>query len=205
MLRQFGQVWTRVFGLLDDAFIELVKSAVDVRFPSRAPVDALPELAFARRIDIGFDEPTEELRERIRKAHTKHSFDGTRKDAEDALRLAGYQNFELRDASQDGSLQWFEVEIVLFRPFPFEDHYLDDQTWGAAGNWGDGGLWAPDIPRPHLRRLRSIVRSMPKHVKCRSILLVHEGETWDADAPPGTWDDNPLATWTDNVSTLSPY
>ncbi len=195
----------KVWGLLDDALINLVKAAVDARFPSRAPEDALPELAWARRIDVGFDESSDSLRERIRKAFSKHAFDGARKDTEDALRLAGYENFEVRDASQDGSLRWFEVEIVIFRPFPFEDHYLDDQTWGAPGTWGDGGLWAPDLPVAHLRRLRSIVRSMGKHVRCRSILIVHAGETWDSDAPPGTWDDNPLATWTDDVSTLSPY
>lgn len=200
-----GEAWATVFGLVDDVLIELFRDAVDARFPSRAPSDALPELAHDRRIDIGFDEPADSVRERIRKAFSKYSFYGTRKDIEDSLRVAGYTDFEIRDASQDGSLRWFEFEVVIFHPFPWVDSYLSDQAWDAAGTWDDGGNWAEDMPQDQLERVRSIVRAKPTHARCRSILIVHDGDTWDSDAPPGTWDDDPLAQWTDNVSTLSAH
>lgn len=191
-------------GLVEQSLIEAARDAVDARFPTRAPEDALPELARDRKIEFGFNESSESLRERIRTAWRRWKMAGTKAEMDAALRLAGYTNFEIRERPADGSLAWYEFELVIFRPFPWPDDYLADQTWDAAGTWGDGGNWAADMPQEDLERLRSIVRGKPTHAICRSITIVHDGETWDADAPPGTWDDDPLAEWTDNVSTLSP-
>lgn len=199
-----GTLWNRVIGLVKQADVEAAKAAVKARFAATAPLDALHVLLDDRQLDPAWRETETSVRARIKKAWDTHLKEGTKAGMAESLQLAGYTNFEIREQPQDGTLAWYEFEVWLYPPFPWADQYLFDGRWDDAGVWGDGGIWIGDMPAEDLARLRLIVRKKPTHTRCRWIVVVHAGETWDATAPPGTWDDDPTAIWGDDVSYLSP-
>ncbi len=200
-----GQLWNRVLGLMKQATVEAAKEAVKARFAATAPLDALHVLLEDRGLDPAWRESETSVRTRIKRAWSTWQKAGTKAGMGEALELAGYTNYEIREQPQDGTLGWWQFEVWLFPPFPWTDDYLADGRWDDAGVWDDGGVWAPDLPPEDLARLRLIVRKWkPTHAECRGIVIVHAGVEWDADAPPGTWDDDPSATWGDDVSYLAP-
>jgi tail protein P2 I len=200
-----GALWNRVLGVMKQALSEGAKAAIKTRFAAHAPLDGLPVLLEDRGLDPAWRETEGSVRARIRKAWDTWQKAGTKAGIAEALTLAGYTNFEIREQPQDGTLKWFEFEVWLLPPFPWTDQYLADGRWDEPGIWDDGGLWAPDLPPEDLARLRLAVRKWKgTHARCRQIVIVHAGETWDATAPPGTWDDDPAATWGDDVSYLTP-
>lgn len=199
-----GWLWNKCLGLMKQSLVETTKSAVAMRFASHAALDALPVLLDDRGLDPAYDEEEGRIRLRIRKAWSTWMKAGTKAAIVEALELAGYTNFEIREQPQDGTLKWWEFEVWLFRPFPWVDQYLADGRWDDPGVWEDGGVWAADLPRADLSRLRAAIRKWKGvHAICRAIVVVHAGETWDATAPPGTWDDDPDAIWGDDVSVLA--
>lgn len=200
-----GQSWNRVLGLAKQSVLEAARAAVKARFSSTAPLDALHELLEDRGLDPSWKETEPSVRERIRRAWNTWEKAGSKLGMGEALELAGYTNYEIREQPQDGTLAWREFEVWVLPPFPWVDLYSADGYWDDAGVWGDGGLWAPDLPPEDLARLRLIVRKWkPTHTVCRNIVIVHAGETWDATAPPGTWDDDAAATWGDDLSYIAP-
>lgn len=200
-----GKLWNRVLGIMKQAVAQVATQAVQARFADTAPLDALPVILEDRNLDPAWRETGPSIRARIKRAWSTWSKAGTKEALTEALQLAGYTNFEIREQPQDGTLRWWEFEVWIFTPFPWTDDYLADGRWDDPGIWDDGGLWAPDLPLPDLARLRALIRKWKsKHSVCRNIALVHAGVTWDSDAPPGTWDDDPTATWTDDVSYLAP-
>lgn len=204
VLDEPGQLWQRVLGLLKQAVLEAGKAAVKSRFAAAAPLDALPALLEDRALDPAWRETETSIRARIARAWSTWQKAGTVAGMAEAIQLAGYTNFQIRERPLDGTLAWFEFEIWLFTPFPWSDDYLADARWDAAGIWEDGGAWSPDLPPEDLARVRALVKKWkPSHSKCRQIVIVHAGETWDATAPPGTWDDAAVI-WGDDVSYLSP-
>lgn len=199
-----GKLWNRCLGLVKQAIVEGAKLATKMRFADTAPIDALPVLLEDRDLDPAWGENETSVRARIKRAWVTWLMAGTKAGMSEGLRLAGYTNFEIREQPQDGTLKWWEFEVWLTPPFPWLDSYLADGRWDDPGVWDDGGLWAPDLPPPDLARLRLVVRKWkPAHASCRAIVIVHAGEQWDASAPPGTWDDDPTATWSNDVSYLS--
>lgn len=199
-----GVLWNRILGAMKNAVVAAAKDAVFCRFPSRAPLDALPVLLDSRELDPIWNESEKSVRARIQRAWSTWTEAGRPASLEEALRLGAFTVFEVRERRIDTSLQWWEYEVWLFKPFPFVDDYLADRRWDDPGVWNDGGVWAPDMPPPNLARLRRMLKKWPgTHTRCRWIVVVHDGETWDATAPPGTWDDDPAALWGDDVSYLS--
>lgn len=204
VLDEPGQLWQRVLGLMKQATLEAAKAAVRARFASSAPLDALPALLEERNLDPAWRETEGSIRARIGRAWSTWSKAGTVPGMTEALQLAGYTNFQIREQPQDGTLAWYEFEIWLFGPFPWSDDYLADGRWDDAGVWDDGGAWSPDLPPEDLARVRLVARKWKSsHSRCRQIVVVHAGETWDATAPPGTWDDI-AETWGNDVSYLAP-
>jgi hypothetical protein len=198
-------LWNRTLGIVKQAVAEGAKAAVMVRFAATSPLDGLEALLEDRGLDPAWRETETSVRARIQRAWSTWQKAGTKPGMAEALQLAGYTNFEIREQPQDGTLKWWEFEVWLFPPFPWTDDYLADGRWDDAGVWEDGGVWAPDMPPEDLARVRLVVRKWPgTHTRCRQIVIVHAGETWDATAPPGTWDDDPTATWGDDVSCLTP-
>lgn len=190
-------------GFLKDAFVYSAKEAVKARFPTYAPLDAMSALAADRSLLIGYRESAAALRERLRRVWRTAAMRGTKPGMIAALNEAGYSNVDVREQPQDGSLQWWEFDVWIFAPFPWPNDYLQDGRWDDAGTWDDGGLWANEIPLADVGLLRAIVRKgTPRHARCRQIVVVHAGESWDASAPPGTWDDIPTATWGNDVTIL---
>lgn len=200
-----GKMWNRCLGTVKQAFVEGVTAATQARFADLAPLDALPALLEDRNLDPAWRENELSVRARIKRAWSTWEKQGTKEGLAEAIELAGYTNYEIREQPQDGTLRWWEYEVWLRPPFPWVDDYLADGRWDDPGVWDDGGVWAADLPPEDLARLRRLVRKWKsKHAECRRIVIVHAGETWDATAPPGTWDDDPLATWGNDVSYLSP-
>lgn len=200
-----GSLWQRVLGLMKQATLEAAKEAVKARFAATAPLDALPYLLEDRNLDPAWREGESSVRARIRAAWSTWQKAGTKAGMIEALELAGYDanRIEIREQPQDGTLGWWQFEIWLYAPFPWTDEYLTDGRWDDPGVWSDGGVWAFDLPPEDLARVRLIVRRWKgTHAECRRIVIVHAGETWDATAPPGTWDDDPTATWGNDVSYL---
>lgn len=199
-----GTLWNRVLGLVKQALAEGARKAVMMRFAATAPIDALHALLEDRNLDPVWNENETSVRARIRKAWDTWLKAGTNAGLAEALQLAGYTNFEIREQPQDGTLKWWEFEVWLFRPFPWLDQYLTDGRWDDPGVWDDGGVWAADMPAPDLSRIRMLIRKWkPTHALCRTIAVVHAGEAWDATAPPGQWDDDADAIWTDDISYLA--
>ena len=201
----FGVLWNRILGTVKNAVAQAAREAVLCRFPSRAPIDALPDLLDSRNLDPVWNEDERSVRTRIKRVWPTWTEGGRPSSLEDALRLAGFTNLETREQKHDSSLVWWEYEVWLFPPFPFADDYLADGRWDGPGVWDDGGAWAADMTPAMLARVRQALAKWPGlHTRCRSVVVVHAGEAWDASAPPGTWDDDPGATWGDEVSYLSP-
>jgi hypothetical protein len=201
---RWGRAWNRVLGTMKQTVAEAVRVAVKARFAATAPLDALHHLLEDRNLDPAWNEHSDAVRLRIRRAWRTWSKAATKAAIDEALRLAGYTSFEIREQPQDGTLRWWEFEVWIFRPFPWLDFYLDDGRWDDPGVWDDGGVWAPDMPAPDLARFRMLVKKWKSlHSYCRAGVVVHAGETWDADAPPGTWDDDPDAIWTDDLSYIA--
>lgn len=199
-----GWLWNWCLGVIKDAFKDTLQAAVQSRVASRVSVDGLPVLLDDRNLEPAWRENETSVRQRIRKAWETWEYQGTPEGIRQALRLAGYQNFEVREQPQDGTLKVWEFEVWIYPPFPWADQYLADGRWDDAGVWDDGGAWSADLPPADLNRLRLAIRKWKGvHPRCRAIVIVHAGETWDGDAPPGTWDDDPTATWGDDVSTLN--
>lgn len=200
-----GTLWNRVLGLMKQAVVEAAKAAVKCRFAATAPLDALEQLLEDRNLDPAWRETETSVRARIIAAWETWQKAGTKAGMGEALELAGYIDYEIRENKQDGTLSWWEFEIWLYPPFPWTDEYVADFRWDDAGVWEDGGVWAADLPPEDLSRARLIARKWKgTHAQCRRIVIVHAGETWDATAPPGTWDDDPAATWGNDVSYLFP-
>lgn len=199
-----GRIWNAVLGLMKQAAREAAVAAVKMRFASTAALDALPHLLEDRNLDPAWNETETSVRARIRKAWVTWMLAGTKLGVGEALKLAGYTNFDIREANTDGTLAWWQFEVFLFTPFPWPDEYLADGRWDDPGVWDDGGVWATDLPAPDLTRLRALIKKWkPTHSRCRAIVLVHAGETWDADGPTATWDDV-VETWGNDVSVISP-
>ena len=200
-----GALWNRILGLAKQMLVEGARAAVKMRFADVAPLDALPALLEDRNLDPAWREDEKSVRARIKAAWSTWQKAGTKAGMSEALELAGYTTYEIREQPQDGTLAWWEFEVWLYPPFPWSDEYLADGRWDEPGVWEDGGVWAGDMPAPDLSRVRLVVRKWkPAHTVCRRIVVVHAGETWDATAPPGTWDDDPVATWGNDVSYLAP-
>lgn len=200
-----GSLWSRSLGIVKDAIGAATRDAVKARFASEAHPSTLVALLEDRGLDPAWRENETSVRARIKAAWATWMLAGTKAGMGKALELAGYTNYEIIEASQDGNLRWWEFYVVVRQPFPWVDTYLADGRWGDAGDWGDGGEWAADVPEADLARLRLIVRKWkPTHAICKFIAVTHSGQTWDADAPPGEWDDAPSATWTDEISYITP-
>ncbi len=203
-----GVLWNLVFGAVQNAVATAARAAIRNRFAGSASVDSLVFLLEDRNLDPAWRENATSVRRRIRAAWSTWGKAGTIEGVEEALRLAGYTNFQVNDQKTDGTLRWFEFEIIVMAPFPWVDTSHSDGAWDDPGVWDDGGSWAAALPEEDLARLRLIARKWGGHEnghqRCRSIVVVHSGVTWDSDAPPGTWDDIADATWGDDVSYLIP-
>lgn len=199
-----GTLWNRVLGIVKDAFVAGAKAAVTARFPSRATPDTLVHHLEHRRLDPAWNENAASALARVKNAWKTWNAYGTLEGFTRELQLAGYVNFRIVEQPQDSSLQWFEFDIVVEPPFPWEDRSRDDGAWNDYGFWNDGGSYSSAVPPDHLARLRLIAKKKATHARCRQIVVIHVGETWDATAPPGTWDDDAAATWTDAISYIAP-
>lgn len=199
-----GQLWSRMLGTMKNAFLSAATSAVMARFASTAPVDALPLLLEDRQLDPAWNESEDSIRRRIIRAWATWSEAGRPESLKEALRLAGYTNFQIREANVDPSLASWQFEVWLYPPFPWTEEHLADGLWGDPGVWDDGGVFSGEMPPDHAFRIRGAIRKWPGlHMRCRAIVVVHGGETWDA-TPGATWDDTPSATWGDAVSYVNP-
>jgi hypothetical protein len=195
------RLWNEARGLLKDAFKDLAIIAVKARFPSYAHPSDLLAIAEERALPVGYRENQARLSARLKRAWDQWQ-EGTRPvGLKLALELLGYPDVEIREPKDDDTLQWFEFEVRLRPPFPWPDEYLADRYWGDPGLWDDGGIFSNAIPPAELELLRATIRlTKPTHSRCRAIVIIHDGEAWDFDAPPGDWDTDTTATWGDDVT-----
>lgn len=199
-----GSLWNRVLGIVKDAISTTARTAVSQRFASLAHIASLVDLLADRNLDPAWRETETSVRERIKQAWATWQLAGTKAGLSKAIELAGYTNYEIIEQTEDGSIGWWQFYVDIRAPFPWTDTHLSDGIWDAPGVWGDGGSWAEDMPAPDLSRLRLAVRKWKGlHAECICIRIIHSGETYDETAPPGTWDDDPAATWADGISYLT--
>ncbi len=195
----WGPLLMRVFGLMKQAVVEAATEAVLARFPEYAPEDALEYMLEMRGLDPPFGEDSDTVRKRIKRAFTTAMLRGTPLGLETALRHAGYVNFTI----QERVAKWWEFDLVLLPPFPWSGSHADG-AWDDPGVWDDGGAWAHDIPDDHLARLRALIKKWKgTHERCRNIIIVFSGTTWD-DPANGTWDSNPGRTWSGLAAYVMP-
>ncbi len=200
-----GTLWNRVQGIVKDAIAAAARAAVMQRFADFATPSTLVALLEDRNLDPAWRENETSVRARVKAAWETWTLAGTPAGMGRALELAGYTNYEIVEQNADGALKWWEFYVIIRPPFPWTDTYLSDGRWEDPGNYGDGGSWAADLPPEDLSRLRLIVRKWkPTHAVCKYIEIIHAGQEWDADAPPGEWDDDATATWGDEISYISP-
>ncbi len=194
-----GRAWNTGYGLMKDALLEAAKVAVKGRYASVADTAGLELSAIQARYAPTYRENASRLRARVRTIWRDAEESQTKIGLTHALEQAGYVGPVVRDQADDSSLAWWEFEVILFGPFPWFDDYLASGRWGDPGVYGDGGPWGYAVPRDEVDLLRAIVRRhTPRHARCRAILVVHAGETWDNDVG-GTWDDF-AETWGNDVT-----
>jgi hypothetical protein len=134
-----GTMWNRVLGIVKDSFAAAARSAVKARFAATAAVDGLVYLLDESNLDPAWRENETSVRARIRARWQTWGTVGTIEGVAAALTLAGYTNFQVNDQKLDGTLKWWEFEIILFPPFPWLDTSKSDGAWDDAGVWDDGG------------------------------------------------------------------
>jgi len=201
-----GTLWNRVTGTIKNAIGATARAAVKARFASTATVDTLVWLLEDRNLDPAWRETSLSVRARIKAAWSTWEKAGTKAAMTEALELAGFTSFQVNDQADDGSLQWWEFDLIVYPPLPWTDISKSDGLWDDAGVWEDGGSWAQAAPPEIIARLRLIARKWkPTHARCRRIVIFHlaAGETWDVTAPPGLWDE-PNSLWNDDFSYISP-
>lgn len=179
----------------------LLREAVKARYPLECSPDALKFCARDRDIDIGYNENQAQMSLRLSKAWASWEKAGRPASIVEALGFAGYTNAYTIEKHQDGSLAWWAFDVWLIYPFPWPDGLLNDGLWGDPGLYGDGGVWASDVPPNEIELVRSVVRKWkPTHSRCRRIVFVHSGDFWDD--PIDTWIDG--GEWHEHVSIYSP-
>lgn len=198
---QWGNAWVDSHALFRDLFVALLKEAVKARHPLLCNPDALKWIARDRDIDIGYRESQGQMSARLAAAWPTWSQAGRPISITDGLALAGYANTYTVEAHQDGSLRWWEFDVVVVYPFPWPDGWLDDGLWDDPGDWDDGGTWPTDVPPLELELVRSVIRKWkPTHSRCRRIAFVHAGDFWDD--PIDLWSDG--GEWHEDVSIYAP-
>ena len=204
-----AQLWLRVLGIVKDAFVAGMAGAVRQRFPSVAQPSSLVDLLEDRNLGPAWNEDAASVRSRVAAAWATWELAGTVAGLQAELARAGYVGSAIIESTQDGTLGWWEFDVLLRGPFPWRDTSTSDVRWNDAGSWDDGGSWAAALPESDAARARLIVRKWSGHGKgharCRRIVIDYGREhTWDADVPPGTWDDDVTDVWIDDVTYLSP-
>ena len=198
---RWGCAWVDSHGSFRDVFVALLKEAVKARYPLECSPDALKWCARDRDIDIGYRENQAQMSRRVALGWRSWSKAGRPASIVEGLEFAGYTNTYTIESGDDGSLAWWEFDVVLIYPFPWPGGLLNDGVWGDPGVWGDGGVWAYDVPDNELELVRSVIRKWkPTHSRCRRIVFVHGGDFWDD--PIDTWLDG--GEWSEFVSIHAP-
>lgn len=200
-----GTAWNEVLGIAKDAIRYGVREAIRQRFAKTCALDALHEVARDRRLDLGYRENESRMRARLGAAWDQWASSNRVAGMKLALSYAGYTDVAVIESVHDASLAWWEFDIVLFGPFPWPDHYLDNGRWDDATTrlWGDAAVWPEDVPDDEIALIRAIGRRRPTHTRLRKIVLVHNGVRWDDDTLD-TWDDSTLATWSEDTTEHNP-
>lgn len=201
-----GSLWSRCLGIVKAAIAHATRTAVKARFADEAGIDTLHQLIEDRNLEPVWNENETSVRARIKAAWRTWALAGTKAGLVKAFELAGYTNFFFIEQPADSTLRWWEFDLLIYPPFPWSPTHREDGRWGDAGAWGDGGAWAADMPEASLSRARVLIRKWKSlHSHCRRLIISHAtygDHTWDAAAPPATWDDDPDATWDADTSYL---
>lgn len=121
----YAEAFFGVKALFVDYLEEGARLAVRARFPSEAPEDALPEIAYARRVKTYTRETVASLRVALRRAVTIHRERGTRQGV-----LAVLARVQLTTAELYEGFQW-----PTRPPQPWPSQFwivLPPGAWGAA-------------------------------------------------------------------------
>jgi hypothetical protein len=203
-----GTLWKRCLGIFKDAIVAAGKAAVKARWANTSTPSALVDCLENQGLDPAWNESESSVKARLLATWSTHEQGQTIAGISAALEAAGYADYQIIESTADPSLQWFEFDVVVSPPFPWADNSREDGAWDDPGVWDDCGNYAAVMPASDLARLRLIVsgRHKPTHARCRNIVVQHlgGGEAWDDTAPPGLWDDDPTATWSDGASFISP-
>lgn len=201
LAREWGNRWVDVHALFRDLMVKLVKDAVRARLPLEAAPDALGDIARDRDIDIGYAEDQGQMSRRLAAAWPTWAQAGRPVSITDALSLAGYSDVRIYESGDDGSLAWWEFDVVLVHPFRWSDDWRDDGLWDDPGFWDDGGTWPQGVPPNEIELVRSVIRKWkPTHSRCRRIVFIHAGDFWDE--PIDLWSDG--GEWSEDVSIFTP-
>lgn len=204
----WGRRWWQAFGIMCDGVLQGVQRAMESRFPSLAPVDALPLLGRARG---GFEqapgETTDQFRARLLKAWTLWQMAGTGAGIIYAFNLIGLPNVEIRESLNSttwgrhpgtAKQRWFNVIVRQPHPFgtDFSFRYGDGTTYGSGKLYGVTGdpLWFVIM-----RRLVKLLK--PAHAHCPEIILILAGDITDGT---GTTSDGNPATPAARVAYVIP-
>ena len=144
---------------LDAEAIRIIE-ARDVRYPLLAPVDALPRLAWERRMERYPGEIEAAHRNRLARAHEVWRWAGTEPGVLTLAETAGFAYAAVWTLRNEDPARWAEVDVFLdgrplqsgegpalyrtFRAFMPAHARLRGLYLGVLEIWQDDGLWEDD-------------------------------------------------------------
>ena len=187
--RDKGQKFAWGIGSTGDVILDAVTMAVNCRFPSSAPEDALPRISRDRRLPRGPGESTESFRARLKAAFTAWQWAGTEFGMLGQLKAYGLSNSDIVE-----NYEWDD-------PWPH-----DTDNWSRF--WvviPEGGHpWSGSIPADDQTALRRLIRAWkPANAICVEVIALTSGRLLDWPNDGTTLDDLDVAGFTlDDSSAL---
>lgn len=194
-------------GVQMDALGDGCVEAVRLRFPGRAPPEALPYMGRDRRIQRGLTETDTTYEARLRDWLRAHRYRGGPYEmlaqihayyAPDAFPVQLVYRSGRRysmDSSgvvtvdtiafdvDDMPLKW--ARFWLF--FEWPDSIEADGVWDDSGTWDDGGAWDSSLTPEQVASIRLVPREWSAtHARGEIVLQSDDRELWDY--PADTWD-----------------
>jgi hypothetical protein len=163
--RTWGNRWLGVMADEKDLLMQLSIDSVNCRYPSLAPNDALPLLAYQYNLTRGFQETDADYRVRLQHAWSHWQWSGTDLGILIAMQPSGFttipwdpdnpvpfnpndpaisrvfvvRNCDTGIGCPDGNFAFWNRFWVCIDAS--DEAILGDGVWGSPGTYGDGGVW----------------------------------------------------------------
>lgn len=175
-------------GMTCDAVVNNAVQAVESRFASIAPSDALDMLGWNSRLARAVGEPLSDYRARVQSQWKTALARGTRAGLITQLNDIGFQNVRIYEDGPVDSTHWQRYEnetdygrnfaVVIDPPHPFGDDFAS--YWGDGKLWKEGQHWGTNGDPTQIQQLINVLKHWrPVHAKLQELIIILDGSMID--------------------------